>query len=77
VGLSVRRTYWPAPPTVLLDGWSCLRGATSASNRVAPELMQLANRPHWIERVQCNETCLNVIALGAFEQPAFETNWPW
>jgi hypothetical protein len=38
---------------------------------------KLANRPHWIERVQCNEACLDVIALGAFEQPVFETNWPW
>jgi hypothetical protein len=34
-----------------------------------------ASRPHWIERVQCNEACLDVIALGAFEQSVFETDW--
>jgi hypothetical protein len=28
------------------------------------------------EGIRCNDTYLNVIALGAFEQPLFETNWP-
>src|ERR1700736_4911335 len=26
---------------------------------------------------RCDDAYFNVIALGAFEQPAFETNWPW
>jgi hypothetical protein len=34
------------------------------------------DRPHWAERVQRNEACLDVIAPGAFEQSAFETNRP-
>src|SRR5271154_2323907 len=34
------------------------------------------DRPHWAERGQRNEACLDVIAPGAFEQSAFETFWP-
>jgi hypothetical protein len=28
------------------------------------------------EGVRCNDAYLNVIALGTFEQPVFEANWP-
>jgi hypothetical protein len=27
------------------------------------------------ERIRCNDAYLNVITLGAFEQPVFEANW--
>jgi hypothetical protein len=28
------------------------------------------------EGIRCNDRYLNLIALGAFEQPVFETDWP-
>jgi len=28
------------------------------------------------ERVRCNDPYFNLIALGAFEQPVLETDWP-
>jgi hypothetical protein len=28
------------------------------------------------EGIRCNDAYLDVVALGAFEQPLFETNWP-
>jgi hypothetical protein len=62
------------PQAVHCGPWFCLSSMVLPSVRCFEFTGEPSNRPRF-ERVGCDDIDLNVIALGAFEQPVFETDW--
>jgi hypothetical protein len=55
--------------------WFCLSSKALSSGRRS----EFAGKPSddlRVEGIRCNDVYFNVIALRAFEQPVFESNWP-
>jgi hypothetical protein len=71
---SIADNIMGGPQAVYCGPWFCL------SNMALPSVWssQFAGEPTGrlrCEGIGCNDVDLNVIAFGAFEQPAFETDW--
>jgi len=73
--LNRRQFHWRTASRALRALVLCVEHGLPRSVRCSEFASEPTDRFR-IERVRCNDTDLNVIALGAFEQSLFETHWP-
>jgi hypothetical protein len=73
---SIAVSFIGEPQAVHCGPWFCTSSKGVASVRRSKIAVKPTNRFRF-KRIRCNDAYLDVIALGAFEQTVFETNWPW
>ena len=72
---SIAESFIGEPQAVHCGPWFCVSSMRQPSGRRREFPGKPTGRLRF-ERIRCNDAYLNVIALGAFEQPVFEANGP-